>query len=408
MADAVAEAVAQLKPTKQQAPKPPVVSRGGSFEVGTGEWDKRVQKWGHWLQHSAGGEKALAMKGDLKIDQTAVSEANDDETSLWTIARACAEKTLGRSPRGRAEVWRHSFASTGDFPLLLEDTMNKRLAAMYEQAAPTWSAICRTESNPDFRPRDVDFEDSTPTFEEVIEGGEIRYDSGVEAQESFKVRTYAKGFRVTRNLVINDDLGFLARRPNQFARAGINLENGLVWEQITGNNNVQGSALFSTARDTLIDSSVTGFTGTDDRKLTGPTLGKIMARLATRKDRKGNTVLNMSYMTLVVPEALRYDASKLLELSNYQPNTVDGVIPGYVRNLRLVAEPLLDATSTTDWYLFASPTAVDIGVLAYLRGSTGPMIMTENTTSVLGVDYKAVHDVGAKVLDYYGVLKVAA
>lgn len=400
LSDADVEKIAHaLDRVQQKRQANPVVESVGALQVTTDLWDKRKAMFGHWLQHAAGGERSLMQKADLGIDMQAVSEAEREDLSLMSIAREYTTQVLGRAPTGRSEVWKHSFVARGDFPLILEDTMNKRLAAMYAQIAPTWTAVARSTTHNDFRDRDVSFGDATPTLEKVIEGGEVRFQGGTEAQESYSIDTYAKGFRVTRQMVIDDDLSFLSRKPNEFARAGITLENRLVWSQICGpafNNanipNVQGAALFSRGRSTL---------GTSDT-LNAANIGTAMETMSKKRDRNGNTILAMEYMTLVVPANLRFAATALLELNNYSPDAVDKVIPNYVRNLNLVMEPLLPDSK---WYLFGSPTAMDIAEIAYLRGKSSPEIMTETTSDVLGVSYTAVHDVGAKVLDYFGVYR---
>ena len=402
IAATVEAAVAKVMQARDQRMPPTVQAQPETtMEVGAGVFDKRRVMFGHWLQHSAG---ATAMPADLGIDMAAVKQGTDEDLGLMGMAREFATQRLGRAPNGRSEIFRHSFVSTGDFPLLLEDSMNKRLAAMYAQVTPTWNAVARTTTTNDFRNMDVNFGDATPNLEEVIEGGEVRYEGGTEAQETYRVKTYAKGFRVTRQMVINDDLSFLQRKPNEYARAGITLENRLVWEQVLGNDPVQGAALFSSARNNVGIAS-------GNFALTQTNIGRAISMLKRQKDRNGNTILSLDFATLVVPVELEFMASQILEVAGYSPNNLtgeQGQVPSFIRRLRMVSEPLLDDRSLTNWYLFANPASVDIGELAYLRGSTSPQIMTETTTSIMGVDYKGVHDVGAKIVDYLGTFKNVA
>ena len=366
----------------QQAPAPQniVVTLDG--------FEKRQQAFEHLLQHRAG---ATPMPGvDLKVDPQAVSEVGP-EMSLMDMAREYAEQRLGRRVRGRDEIFRQSFLSTGDFPQLLENVQNKRLLGIYKQIPATWRTISRVTSAPDFKNISVYAYDGTPTMEEILEHGEVTYEGATEAKDSYRVKTYAKGFRVTRQAIINDDLNFLSRKPMEFARAAITLENKLVWDLITSNATVFGTALFHSDHENL---------GTSDT-LNEANLSAAFDKLAAQKDRNGNTILDLSYARLVVPVSLRVTGSKLLS-SIFYPTTYTDTVDPMVRGLDMTVEPILTGTK---WYMFGNPSAVDIVEAAYLGSAGGPMITQETSHSVMGLDYMAVHDFGAKVVDYFGAYR---
>ena len=374
----------------QQAPLQPAPM---NIMVQEDHFDKRRQAHEHLLQHRAGAP----MPGvDMKVDDQAVSELGSEMT-LMEMAREYAEQRLGRTVRGREEIFRHSFLSTGDFPLLLENVQNKRLLGIYQQIPATWRTIARVTTAPDFKNISVYAYDGTPKMEEILEHGEVTYEGATEAKDSYRVKTYAKGFRVTRQAIINDDLNFLSRKPMEFARAAISLENELVWNLIRTNANVFGTQLFDTSHKNV---------GTD--ALSEAALTSAFNAIATQTDRNGNTILDMSYNRLVVPVKLRVTASKLLN-SIFYPTTHTATLDPMVRSIDLTVEPLLDKdTATSYFYLFSSPSAVDIVEAAYLGGRQAPTIMQESSHSIMGLDYMAVHDFGAKVVDYFGAYRGGA
>jgi hypothetical protein len=77
----------------------------------------------------------------------------------------------------------------------------------------------------------------------------------------------------------------------------------------------------------------------------------------------------------------------------------------FAGKLTVVAEPRLDANSTTAWYLAASPDQVDIIVLATLEGENGPRVDSRVGFDVDGIEIKISHDVAAKVVDFRGLYK---
>ena len=358
-------------------------------------WEKRQLVFGHYLQHSAG---PTPIKTDLQVDHSALGEAH--EMTLMEMAKEVVTKEIGRQPKSKAETFRHAFASTGIFPKLLEDAVNKRLLAMYTALPATWRAVSRVVSAPDFK--DVNFYgyDGTPKLELLREGGEIRHDKTFEESDSYQVKTYAKGFSVTRNAIINDDLGFLSRKPAEFARAAVTLESDTVWELITGNKNVFGGKLFQTGTGRR------GNTGSANA-LNAAGIAAGMVNMTTRMDRNGNTILGIQPTMLVTSEAKRFEASRLLSTA-LTPDQTSNVVPSYVSSLQLITEPRLDNASQANiWYLFASPGMAPVIEAAYFRGSSAPQVQRDESHSPLGMTMTAYHDFGAKAVDYYGVYRSA-
>ena len=65
--------------------------------------------------------------------------------------------------------------------------------------------------------------------EELLEGGEYKAATVTEAQTSWSLKSYAKKIRVTRNLIINDDLDALSRIPQMIGRGMSLFESNQMW-----------------------------------------------------------------------------------------------------------------------------------------------------------------------------------
>ena len=80
---------------------------------------------------------------------------------------------------------------------------------------------------------------------------------------------------------------------------------------------------------------------------------------------------------------------------------------GNIAQLELVRgiEPLLDAASTSAWYLFADPNAIDTVEVTFLQGQETPQMRQETSIENLSIAYYILQSVGAKALDYRGLQK---
>jgi hypothetical protein len=152
------------------------------------------------------------------------------------------------------------------------------------------------------------------------------------------------------------------------------------------------NALFSTAHGNL---------STVDGAIDVTTLGAARTSMRVQTGLDGQKI-NVTPRYLLVPAALETDADKVVttivaaQVSNVNP---------FTGRLTVIAEPRLDADSAAAWYLAASPEQIDIIELAMLEGQDGPSVESRLGWEVDGIEFKARHDVTAKVLDWRGLYK---
>jgi hypothetical protein len=319
--------------------------------------------------------------------------------TLLDLARECLEATGTRTRRlPRHEVAKLAL-STSDFPNILADVANKTLRQAYEAYPRTFLPFSRRRSAVDFKNINAVQLGEAPSLQKVNEKGEFTHGSIAESKETYKLATYGRIVSITRQVIINDDLSAFTRIPAGFGVAAATLESDTVWGIITGNPNMgDGVALFH-ATHTNLNSG-----GGSALALAG--LGTGMAAMAKQKGLDGVTVLNVQPRYLAVPVALQLTAFQLVA-ANLAPAQSANVVPDYIRALTPIAEPRLDASSATAWYLFASPDQIDTVEYAYLEGQDGVYIETRQGFDVDGVEIKARLDFGAKAIDWRGMQKNA-
>ena len=306
-------------------------------------------------------------------------------------------KTRGMS---KTELVTRGFHSTSDFPLLFSNLAAKTLDAAYEEEPHTWAPLARQRNLPDFKNASdlVIGGDLTPEL--LGEGGEYKSGTLKEAQHTWKLATYAKKIKVTRQAIINDDLSALETVPDMLGRGFRRLESNIVWALITGTavTAADGLSLFNAAHNNSSAQTIT-------------TAGFNAAKKAMRKQTDiAGTLINLTPSYMMVPTDLEATALQFLFPNGFMANTrtgENGPVTVQSAGIELITEPRLDGFATT-WYLAASSGSVEGIVYGYLAGEEGPSVTTNEERDPDGVELLARFDFGAAVKDFRGFFRAAA
>lgn len=320
--------------------------------------------------------------------------------SLQRMAEELLEKR-GVNTRHMAPLEIASRAmTTGDLPAITSNVANKRLRSAYEATNVTYNRWARRAPNaPNFKSVDVVQMSAAPDLLQVNEHGEFKYGKISDGKESYSVITRGRIINFTRQMVINDDLRSLDRMIAGFGSSGRRLENRLVYAELTanaalGNDSV---ALFHSTHANLAGSGAA---------ISVASLGAGRTAMRLQKGLQSEE-LNLAPAYLIVPatqEGLAYQYTS----ANYVPaksSDVNEFRAGGRTSVEPIVEAVLDANSTTAWYLAADSGAIDTVEYMYLDGSEGVYIETEYGFDSDGVKLKARHDFAAKVIEYRGLYK---
>ncbi len=285
--------------------------------------------------------------------------------------------------------------TVSDFPNILANVANKTLRAAYEAAPQTFKSFCRQTSNPDFKTiARVQLGDA-PSLEKVNENGEFKRGSVSEAKEQYALATYGKVVAISRQVIINDDLGAFTRLPEMFGRAAADLESDTVWGIITGNPNMgDGTTLFHANHGNLAGAGTA---------ISVASLGAGRAALRQQKGLNGRFI-NSQAKYLIVPSAIETTAEQFVTQTNIIYTKSSDYNP-FANKLQVIAEPRLDAASIISWYLASDPSQIDTIEYAYLEGNEGVYLESRTGFDVDGVELKARLDFAAKAIDWRGFYK---
>lgn len=312
------------------------------------------------------------------------------------LARMCLE-VRGMSTQRMAghEIVKRSMHGTSDFPQLLTEAGNRILRAGYDSYQGGVRRICRESTAVDFRPKSKLNLSEAPALLKVNEHGEIKRGTVAEAKESYSLSTWARIFSLTRNAIINDDLGAFADFASRQGRAAAELIASELATLLASNPTLSDSvALFHATHKNL------GTTGAIS--ITTLTEGLKLMRLAKGLD--GTTPIDVTPKYLVVPAALEVVARQNVATINA---TKSSDVNPFTADLEPVVDPRLDAHSATAWYLAADPSAIDTIEYSFLDGAPGPQFESKEGFDVLGLELRVVLDFGCGVIDHRGLFKNA-
>jgi phage major head subunit gpT-like protein len=313
---------------------------------------------------------------------------------LHELARECLiAGGVSVTTRRPAELIKMAMHTTSDFPNLLSGAGQRMMLDAYHAAEPQIKRVARRSTARDFRDKAVLRLGEMPQLLKVNEGGEITYGSRAETKQSYRLATYARIFSITRQALVNDDLGAFADFARAYGQAAAQVEGKLLADLLIINPVMNdGVALFHANHGNLStgSGSALGLTA----------LSSARKAMRVQKGLDGATVLDIAAAFLVVPASLETTGQQLLASTIY-PTSITEANP-FTGQLTLVTDPRLDAASATAWYLFASPDLAPVLEYSYLEGQEGPMVDFRQGFEVDGVEWRCRLDFGCGVLDHRG------
>jgi hypothetical protein len=316
--------------------------------------------------------------------------------SCLRMAEECLVQQ-GVRVRGMAagELAIRAMQQTSDFSNVLENSARKLLLARYAVANPTYKIWTKASTTPDFKTMSRSRLSEAPTFLKVPEGAQITIGTMSDSKEQYALATYGRGISFTRQMLINDDLGAFNDLISRFGDQAAILENKTVYSILTTNANMSDSAaLFVDATHGNLKTGTLGNTGLDT----------CFTAMGIQKGLDGVSVLGLAPKYIIVPKAK--EATARAAQMTVGPNVKASDQNWFANRFEVVADGVLDATSTTEWYAAADPMLYPGIEYAYLEGAAGPQIIRkEDEGGILGVNLYAFLDFGAKAVDWRPLYK---
>lgn len=348
-----------------------------------------------------------AMTGALVVRMTDSAEAPKDGGEVFghMTTREIAREYLVRSGvkahanMGPFELTsaalgmeRHGAQTTSDFAIALQQAGNIVILDAYQIADDDqWRLLSSEKSANDFRPNPIVGLTGTPEFLVVEENGEYTYASFGDIGDSYKLWTAGRIISLSRQLIINDQLGLFGDMAGHLGRGAALHEANAAWANLLGNPTLSdGVPLFHATHNNLGTGAF----------ISPAALSLGRAAMRKQKDRDGTTFLNLPPRFLVFGPDSETAVDQML--ATIAAAKATDVVAPFVRSLVPICTPRITDYS---WYLTADPKKAATIQHAYLRGQRGIYTDTRVGFEVDGVEYKGRTDFNAKAVDFRGAYK---
>lgn len=296
-------------------------------------------------------------------------------------------------------VFRAGSQAYDDFAHILDQSMNKAVMTGYKQAADTWKMFCTKGSLTNLEPaKRVDIND-LPDFEQNPEGAELHNAIIGDKGEQVQLVSYGNTVSLTRRAILADDLGLFGRIARRIGnRAAMKVE-ALAYGVLTANANMSDSvALFHASHNNLCSAGA----------LSKSTLAAAYAAMQKQTDANGSKLaITPKFVLVGADEAVE---AEILTASTIDPSTTNTMgQTNFFKNKGLVAisSPFIDTTNN-GFFLIADPASCDTIEIDFLNGKESPTIeVIDNEGDILARKWRYYFDVGAKALDFRGMVKTA-
>lgn len=315
--------------------------------------------------------------------------------NLRDLARASlTDRGIGVSGMNPLQMVGLAFThSSSDFGNILLDIANKSVLMGWETAEETFERWTKKGQLGDFKiAQRVGLGDFN-SLRQVREGAEYKYVTVGDHAQQIALATYGELFSITRQAIINDDMSMLTDIPMKMGFAAKGTIGDLVYAVLTQNPKMaDGKTLFHADHGNLGSGA--------------PSVAAIDAnRMLMRKQKSGNRSLNIRPEFVLCPVGLETTMNQIIKSSSVKGADVNAGIANPIQNFaEVIAEPRLDDSSATQWFLAAGKGRDTIEV-AYLDGIDTPYIEQQQGFTIDGVATKVRIDAGVAPLDHRGLVK---
>lgn len=313
-------------------------------------------------------------------------------------------------PRFRRDAsgWLQAAFSTASLPGILSNVANKMLLEGYNYVEDAWRQICKIASVNDFKTHSRYRMTGDFAFQKIGPDGELKH--GKIDEQSFGQRADTHGimFALTRQMIINDDLGAFTDIPRQIGMGAAEAIADAVWGLWLANPvQSDGKAFFHTGHKNYKSGADTAL-GVDSLTAAEVLFGE--------QTKPNGRPLNARAVKLLVPTALKVPAEILMKSVRLnETTTTDKGKPSenpHTGKFEVVSSTYLSNSSFTGasvktWYLLADPNRLPVIEVAFLNGVDRPTVeKTDADFNTLGVMFRGYIDFGVKEQDYRGALKM--
>jgi hypothetical protein len=280
---------------------------------------------------------------------------------------------------------------------ILGNVANKSMLDGYDMVEQAWRQIASVASVNDFKTHTRYRLTSDMQYAKVGPGGEFSHGALDELSYTQRADTYGIMYSLTRQMIINDDLGALNSMARQLGIGAGDAINDAFWTEFMDNSTFFASGNSNVGTGALSITSLTSGVSTFKKqtKPNGRPLGWEPNILLVPVDL--DVVAQQLYADLQVNERAIEDSATANPAPNSNPHR---------GKYRPVSSVFLSNSSYTNysataWYLLTDPMRASTIEVAYLNGVDMPTVESADADfNTLGIQFRGYHDFGVSKQDY--------
>jgi hypothetical protein len=313
-------------------------------------------------------------------------------------------------PRFRRDAtgWLQAAFSTASLPGVLSNIANKMLLEGYNYVEDAWRRIAKIASVNDFKEHSRYRMTGAFKFEQVGPDGELKHGKLDEQKFGQRADTHGIMFALTRQMIINDDMGAFTDIPRQIGMGAAEAIADAVWGLWLRNpNQSDNKSFFHADHNNYLEGVDTALS------VDGLTAAEVKFSEQIKPNGKP---LGMPANILLVPTALKVAAELLMKsIQLNETTTANKAKPSinpHVGKFDVVSSVYLANASFTGasskaWYLLADPNRLPSIEVAFLNGVDRPTVeKTDADFNTLGIQFRGYIDFGVREQDHRGALKM--
>ena len=348
-------------------------------------------------------QDSLLLRCGARLDKPAPGAEELRGMTLREIAREMVMRAGQRSGGDIRDIVGRALTTT-DMPQLLVETSRRTLMEAYEQAPETWRDWCETGTATDFKAGKALGLEGDVALRKIPEYGEYADGRLAENAEEYRVETFGRKLVISRQAIINDDLGALTDMPRLYGEACAALVGDVAYAALTDTTLRMGDGkpLFDSAHHNLF----TGKGGTP----TVENLGAVVTGMELQRDSFGK-VVTIQPRFFLAPIGLKTACESFFNTQINAGPVVGTQAQPLVYNpyggdfFRRIYDRRLDMAGATTWYLAAARSTVKV---FFLGGVQAPYIESRDNFDTDGFETKVRMDVGAKALRWITLARATA
>jgi len=301
-------------------------------------------------------------------------------------------------------------SASGDFAVMLGDSMNKRMFRMYNfmKAREIWTKFVTEESFNNLNQQKLVRIGGFSELATIAEAGTYpSMDTPSEENPTYDPLKKGGIFTLTEEMLINDNLRAIKQFPIEMARAAIHTLNKYIFDLIGGcdgsdtlntKNIYDGTALYTEAHGNLISAA-----------LSSTTFESAMQKMADQAQADSGIPLGLNGKYLLTPNELRKTAWDVTVNELTQANANGGSVQN--AQSRYAVEPLnmpkgYMCNVANFFMLIADPIDIEGLTVGYFNNKREPEILLQDQPTIGNVftndqiKYKVKFRYGATITDY--------